>query len=277
MFKTPSKTTLESSNGLQFNVMIVIVIAAVIVSIVIVISISICIVHRLKQTHSNYNNSVDMYHKVTPTLNIQSNYTFDPTCVPPGVQYTVERNVKKSQQPIVDRDNIHCRTMSYRWDDQASRENNQMFVPREESMSPGYRELNSIDQFSEMSTLSSHTDSGRDWSVCNAGHYEELPDLCRYQSELTWNRRNELPPTLNRSKGDNNNRYYPHNVDINTSYYPDQMPLTTANTTLNLTEQPVSVPMTSQFTSHSKPPSPDVPKVTTLPNSTFNTLGITNL
>ncbi|CAI9732432.1 protocadherin beta-2-like isoform X2 [Octopus vulgaris] len=175
IFKAPSKTTTESSNGLQLNVMIVIVIAAVIVSVVIVISISICIVHRLKQTDSNYNNSVDMYHKVTPTLNIQPKYTFDPTCVPPGVQYTMERNVKKFQQPMVDRDNIHCRTMSYRWNDQASRENNQMFVPREESMSPGYRDLNSADQFSEMSTLSSHTDSGHDWSVSNAGHYEELP------------------------------------------------------------------------------------------------------
>uniref|UniRef100_A0A0L8H8Q5 Uncharacterized protein n=1 Tax=Octopus bimaculoides TaxID=37653 RepID=A0A0L8H8Q5_OCTBM len=247
--------------------MIVIVIAAVIVSVVIVISISICIVHRLKQTDSNYDSSVDMYHKVTPTLNIQSKYTFDPTCVPPGVQYTLERNVKKSQQPVVNREDIHCRTMpGVRWNELTLRGHQEMFVPREESMSPGYRELNNTDQFSEMSTLSSRTDRGHGWIVGSAGHYEELPDLCRYQSDQTWNRRNQLSHTLNRSRGDNKYGYhYQPNVDNNTSCYPDQIPLTITRTTSNITEQPSLVPMTSEFTSNCKPPLPAVPKVTTLP------------
>uniref|UniRef100_A0A0L8H7G4 Uncharacterized protein n=1 Tax=Octopus bimaculoides TaxID=37653 RepID=A0A0L8H7G4_OCTBM len=237
--------------------MIVIVIAAVIVSVVIVISISICIVHRLKQTDSNYNNSVDMYHKVTPALNTHSKYMFDPICVPPGVQYTLERNGEKSQQLIVDSD---------RWNDLTLRGHPQMFLPREESMSPGYRELNNTDHFSEMSVLSSHTDCGHGWNVSSAGHYEELPDLCRYQSDQTWNRRNQLSHTLNRSRGDNNNGYrYQPNVDNNTPCYPDQIPLTITGTTSNITEQPSLVPMTSEFTSNCKPPLPAVPKVTTLP------------
>ncbi|XP_052829025.1 protocadherin beta-3-like [Octopus bimaculoides] len=268
LFKTPSKTTTESSNGLQLNVMIVIVIAAVIVSVVIVISISICIVHRLKQTDSNHDNSVDMYHKVTPTLNIQSKYTFDPTCVLPGVQYTVERNMTKSQQPTVDMEDIHCRTaLCDRWGNSAFTEPcEQIFTPREESMSPGYRELNSTDQFSEMLTLSSHTDSSQGWNVGSTGHYEELPDLCRYQSDLTWSRRNRLPHTLDRSRGDNNNGYkYQSYIDSNTSCYPDHVPLTISSTTSNITEQPSIAPMTSQFTSDCKPPLPAVPKVTTLP------------
>ncbi|CAI9732435.1 putative protocadherin beta-18 [Octopus vulgaris] len=269
IFKTPSKTTTESSNGLQLNVMIVIVIAAVIVSVVMVISISICIVHRLKQTdNNNHNNSGDMYHKVTPALNIQSKYIFDPTCVPPGVQYTMERNLKKSQQPMVDREDIHCRTISYdSWGNPSFTEpHQQMFVPREESMSPGYRELNSSDQFSEMSTLSSRTDRGHGWSVGSAGHYEELPDLCRYQSDHTWNRRNHPQHTLDRSRGDNNNGYpYQPNVDKNPSYHLDQIPLTTAGTTSNTTEPSSTVPMTSAFISNCKPLLPAVPKVTTLP------------
>ncbi|CAI9732426.1 putative protocadherin beta-18 [Octopus vulgaris] len=270
IFKTPSKTTTESSNGLQLNVMIVIVVAAVIVSVVIVISISICIVHRLKQTDNNYNNSVDMYHKVTPALNIQSKYIFDPTCVPPGVQCTMERNLKKPQQPIEDRENIYCRTMSAdRWDDLTSRKQ-LMFIPREESIPPGYRELNGADQFSEMSTLSSHTDSGHGWSVGSAGHYEELPDLCRYQCDRTWNRRNpNFSNTLNRSRGDNHNGYhYQPNVDINTSCDHDQIPFTVTGTTSDISEQPSTVPMTSDFSSDCKPPLPPVPKVTTLPKNT---------
>ncbi|XP_036365150.1 protocadherin beta-13-like [Octopus sinensis] len=268
IFKTPSKTTTESSNGLQLNVMIVIVVAAVIVSVVIVISISICIVHRLKQTDNNYNNSVDMYHKVTPALNIQPKYIFDPTCVPPGVQYTMERNLKKPQQPMVDREDIHCRTISYdSWGNPSFTElHQQIFVPREESMSPGYRELNSSDQFSEMSTLSSRTDRGHGWSVGSAGHYEELPDLCRYQSDYTWNRRNHPQHTLDRSRGDNNNGYpYQPNVDKSPSYHLDQITFTTAGTTSNTTEQSPTVPMTSAFISNCKPLLPAVPKVTTLP------------
>uniref|UniRef100_A0A0L8FTE7 Cadherin domain-containing protein n=1 Tax=Octopus bimaculoides TaxID=37653 RepID=A0A0L8FTE7_OCTBM len=267
IFKTPSKTTTESSNGLQLNVMTVIVIAAVILSVVIVISISICIVHGLKRTDSNYNSSVDMYHKVTPTLNIQSKYIFDPTCVHPKVQNTLERNLKKSQQPIEDRKDIHCRTMSAdRWDDLTSRKQ-QMFIPREESISPGYRELNYTDQFSEMSTLSSHSDSGHGWSVGSAGHYEELPDLCRYQYDRTWNRRNpNFSNTFNRSSGDNHNGYhYQPNVDINTSCDHDQIPFTVTGTTSDVSEQPSTVPMTSDFSSDCKPPLPAVPKVTTLP------------
>ncbi|CAI9732424.1 protocadherin beta-15-like [Octopus vulgaris] len=270
IFKTPSKTTTESSNGLQLNVMIVIVIAAVIVSVVIVISISICIVHRLKQTDNNYNNSVDMYHKVTPALNIQSKYIFDPTCVPPGVQYTLERNLKKSQQPMVDREDIHCRTMpGNRWDNPTLRRHQQMFVPREESMSPGYRELSSADETSEMSILSSHTDSSHGWSVGSAGHYETLPDLCRYQIEHTWNGRKQLPHTLDRSRGDNNNQHpgytYQPNLDTNTVCHPDQIPLNITGTTSKITEHPSTTPMTSYFTSDNKPPLPAVPKVTTLP------------
>uniref|UniRef100_A0A0L8H8R3 Cadherin domain-containing protein n=1 Tax=Octopus bimaculoides TaxID=37653 RepID=A0A0L8H8R3_OCTBM len=266
IFKTPSKTTMESSNGLQLNVMIVIVIAAVIVSVVIVISISICIVHRLKQTDSNYNNSVDMYHKVTPALNNQSKYIFDPTCVPSGVQYTMERKLKPSQQPLVDREGIYCRNMSAdRWNELTLKRPQQIFVPREESMSPGYRELNSSDQFSEMSTLSSHTDSGHGWSVGSAGHYEELPDLCRYQSDHTWNRRNQLQDTLNRSRGDNKYGYHHQpNID-NTSFSNDQIPLSITGTASNTTEQHSTVPVKSQFTSDCKPSLPAVPKITTLP------------
>ncbi|CAI9732430.1 putative protocadherin beta-18 isoform X1 [Octopus vulgaris] len=267
IFKTSSKTTTESSNGLQLNVMIVIVIAAVIVSVVIVISISICIVHRLKQTDNNYNNSVDMYHKVTPALNTQSKYIFDPTCVPPGVQCTMERNLKSSQQPIEDREGIYCRNMSAdRWNDLTLKRPQQIFVPREESMSPGYRELNSVDQFHEMSTLSSQTDSGHGWSVGSAGHYEELPDLCRYQSDQTWNRRNQLQNTLNRSRGDNKYGYHHQpNVDNNTSCSIDQTPLTITGTTSNITGQHSTVPVKSQFTSDCKPSLPAVPKITTLP------------
>uniref|UniRef100_A0A0L8H7U2 Cadherin domain-containing protein n=1 Tax=Octopus bimaculoides TaxID=37653 RepID=A0A0L8H7U2_OCTBM len=266
IFKTPSKTTTESSNGLQSSVMIAIVIAAVIVSVVIVISISICIVHRLKQTDSNYDSSVDMYHTVTPTLSVQSKYIFDPTCVPPGVQYAMERNLKKSQQPSVDTEEFHYRTTaSDRWDHSVLRPHAQMFVSREESMSPGYRELNGTDRFSERSTLSSHIDSGHRWSVGSAGHYEELPDLRHYQSDHTWNRRNQTPNTLNRSRGDNNGYQYQPNVDTNTFSYHDQIPLNITGNASDITDQPSSMPMTSQFTSNCQPPLPAVPKVTTLP------------
>eukprot|EP00106_Octopus_bimaculoides_P007430 XP_014774872.1 PREDICTED: uncharacterized protein LOC106872395 [Octopus bimaculoides] len=180
----------------------------------------------------------------------------------------MERNVEKSHQPMVDRDDIHCRTISYdRWGNPAFTElHQQIFVPREESMSPGYRELNSTDQFSEMSTLSSRTDRGHGWSVGSAGHYEELPDLCRYQSDRTWNRRNHPQHTLDRSRGDNNNGYhYQPNVDKNSSCHLDHIPLTIAGTTSNTTEQSSMVPMKSAFISNCKPPLPAVPKVTTLP------------
>ncbi|XP_014774873.1 uncharacterized protein LOC106872396 [Octopus bimaculoides] len=145
------------------------------------------------------------------------------------------------------------------------RENQQMFVPREESMSPGFRELNSADQFTEMSTLSSLTDSGHGWSIGSAGHYEELPDLCRYQSDHTWNRRNQLPYTINRSRGNNNNGHPYPNVDNNTFCNHDQTPLTVTGNTSDITGQSFSEPMTSAFISYSKPPLTAVPKVATLP------------
>eukprot|EP00106_Octopus_bimaculoides_P019627 XP_014787069.1 PREDICTED: uncharacterized protein LOC106881261 [Octopus bimaculoides] len=202
-----------------------------------------------------------MYHKVTPALNIQSKYIFDPTCVPPGVQYTMSRKLKPSQQSKVDREDIHCRTMPCdKWNDFTLNRPQQMFIPREESMSPGYRELNNPDQFSEMSTLSSYTDSGHGWSVGSAGHYEELSDLCRYESDHTWNRRNQLQNTLNRSRGDNKYGYHHQpNID-NTSFSNDQIPLSITGTAQHST-----VPVKSQFTSDCKPSLPAVPKITTLP------------
>ncbi|CAI9732431.1 protocadherin beta-2-like isoform X1 [Octopus vulgaris] len=261
IFKTPSKTTTESSNGLQLNVMIVIVVAAVIVSVVVVISISICIVHRLKQTNRNYNSSVDMYHGVIPALNMQSRYMFYPACVPPGVQYTLERNVKKSQQPMVDREDIHCWTMTNdRRVEPASVKHHQVFLPREESSSPGYQELNRPNEFNEISAMSTHTDSGHDWVVGSADHYEELPGLYCYQSDHTWNRRNPLPCTPSGSKRDNNG--YQPNGDNTTD---NQIPLTIFDNTSKITEQPSTVLMTSHFTSNSKPALPAVPKATAQP------------
>ncbi|XP_036365153.1 uncharacterized protein LOC118766060 [Octopus sinensis] len=111
-----------------------------------------------------------------------------------------------------------------------------------------------------MSTLSSTTDCGHGWSVSNAGHYEDLSDLCRYQGDCTWNTRNQLPHTLNRSRGDNNGCNSEPNVDMNTSCCPDQIPLTITGTTSNIIEQPPSVAMAICI-----PPLPSVPKVTTLP------------
>ncbi|GAB1604425.1 protocadherin beta-16-like [Argonauta hians] len=111
MMKPSLSTAVAPSNGLSMTVMIVIVIAAVIVSVVVVISISICIVHRLQQTDTN--SSVDMYHKVTPTLNIQSQYMFDPTCVYPGVSYTLGRTMEKSQ-PVVEGGDIHNKSVQHR-------------------------------------------------------------------------------------------------------------------------------------------------------------------
>ncbi|GAB1604428.1 protocadherin beta-15-like [Argonauta hians] len=259
----PSLSTTAPSNGLSMTVMIVIVIAAVIVSVVVVISISICIVHRLQQTDTN--SSVDMYHKVTPTLNIQSQYMFDPTCVYPGASYTLGRT---KSQPIVEGGDIHCRTLpNNRWLLPASGQKEQMFVPREETMSPGYRELNTSDPLSEMSTLSSHTDSGHGWSVGSAGHYEKLPDLCRYQGDSTWNRRNPYPHTGNIPRDDINHGYHHQpNVDMNTSCYPDSKPFIMNDTTSNTTEYPPpTVAMTSTCSSNSNPPLPSVPMVTTVP------------
>ncbi|GAB1604429.1 protocadherin beta-15-like [Argonauta hians] len=262
MMKPSLSTTVAPSNGLSMTVMIVIVIAAVIVSVVVVISISICIVHRLQQTDTN-SSSVDMYHKVTPTLNIQSQYMFDPTCVYPGVSYTLGRT---KSQPMIEED-IHCRTMPNGGCYIAGPgQKEQMFVPREETMSPGYRELNTSDPLSEMSTLSSHTDSGHGWSVANAGHYEELPDLCRYQGDRTWNRRNPYPHTGNIPREDINHGYhYQPNVDMNTSCYPDPKPFIMNDTTSNTTEYPPpTVAMTGSCSSNSNPPLPSVPMVTTV-------------
>ncbi|GAB1604424.1 protocadherin beta-16-like [Argonauta hians] len=253
MMKPSLSTTVAPSNGLSMTVMIVIVIAAVIVSVVVVISISICIVHRLQQTDTN--SSVDMYHKVTPTLNIQSQYMFDPTCVYPGVSYTFGRTMEKSQ-PMGDGD--HCRTIpgEKQWPNSDLRCDQQIFVPREETISPGYGELNFDDQFSKMSTLSSHT--GHSWSIGSAGHYEELPDLCKYQSDQTWKRRNQQ--TINRSKGDNYNGYHHQaTVDMKTSCPPDTIPFI-----INKHSSP-TIAMTSNF---SYPPLPEAPVVKTLHKET---------
>ncbi|XP_036355490.1 uncharacterized protein LOC118761562 [Octopus sinensis] len=169
--------------------------------------------------------------------------------------------MSKSQQPMMDMEGVHC---SDGWGKPAFIETHQqVFVPREESMYPGYRELNSADQFSEMSTLSSHNDSGHGWSVGSAGHYEELPDLCRYQSDLTWIRRNRLPHTLNRSKGDNNGYPFQPDADMDSSY--NQIPLTIIGTTSNIAKHPSTVARTNDFTSSSKVPLSAVPKVKTLP------------
>ncbi|CAI9732425.1 putative protocadherin beta-18 [Octopus vulgaris] len=284
IFKTPSKTTTESSNGLQLNVMIVIVIGAVIVSVVIVISISICIVHRLKQTDNNYE-SRSMFYNVTPALNMQSRYVFNPICVAPGVQNTMEKDLKESEQAMVYRKNsLYTAISGGRWEDLTLRRHQQMFVPRE-NMSPSYSGLNNTHQFSDMSTLSSCNDNGHGWSVSSAGQFVEMPDKYCNQSDHT--QRNLLPYTLKRSSGGNNKGYpYQPDIGINTSSFPKQIPLTITGTTSNQTEPlyeiPVTsqfasdcksslptvpeIPVTSQFTSDCESSFPTVPKVTTLPN-----------
>lgn len=87
-------------------------------------------------------------------------------------------------------------------------------------------------------------------------------DLCRYQSDHTWNRRNQLPHTLNRSRGDNTGYNSEPKVDVNTSCYPDQIPLTMTGITSNIIDQPPSVAMASDFTSLRKQAPPSVPNMT---------------
>lgn len=99
--------------------------------------------------------------------------------------------------------------------------------------------------------------------------YKILPfsDVCLYQSDHTWNRRNQLQHTLNRSRGDNKDEYprQPH-VDDNNSRSYDQIPFNVAGTTSNITEQHSTIPWKSHFTSDCKPSLPAVPQITKPPS-----------
>ncbi|GAB1604427.1 hypothetical protein Ahia01_000724100 [Argonauta hians] len=141
-----------------------------------------------------------------------------------------------------------------------------MFIPKEETMSPDCGELNTSDPFCEMSTQSSHSDSGHGSCVGSAGHYEKLPDLCRYQSDGTWNKRNEQ--TINRSRGDNYDSYHYHpDGDVSTCYPTDPTRFIINDTTLNMPEYPPPhVAMTANCSSNCKPPLPSVSTVTTRSN-----------
>ncbi|GAB1604426.1 hypothetical protein Ahia01_000724000 [Argonauta hians] len=137
-----------------------------------------------------------------------------------------------------------------------------MFIPREETKCPGYRELNTTDPFNEMSTLSSHTDSGHGRSVDSAGYYEELPDLCRYPSDMTWKRRNQQ--MINRSRERDHDSYqYQPKVDVNTFCHSEPIPVIITGTKSNIIEHPLPTEaMTSKLSLNYKPL---LPTVSTLP------------
>ncbi|GAB1604421.1 uncharacterized protein LOC115218750, partial [Argonauta hians] len=139
------------------------------------------------------------------------------------------------------------------------------FVPREESKSLVYKELNTTDQFKEKPASPSLNDRGHGWSGGCHGYYEELPDVCHYPSDQTWNRRN--PYMLNISRGDNYGEpLHEPNVDINTSYQSDPMHLTVTGTTYSMIEKPPSVPIREHSIANCTPPLRSASRVTTRPN-----------
>ncbi|GAB1604422.1 hypothetical protein Ahia01_000723600 [Argonauta hians] len=141
-----------------------------------------------------------------------------------------------------------------------------MIVPREETMSLGYRELNISDPLSEITTISSPNDSGHGWSVGSAGHYEKLPDLCRYETDQTWKQCNQQ--MINKPRGDNYDSYHwQPDVDINTSCHSDPMAFIINCTSSKITDYPQpNVAMTNSCNSIGKPVAlPCVPVERTLP------------
>ncbi|XP_014786627.2 uncharacterized protein LOC106880961 [Octopus bimaculoides] len=118
----------------------------------------------------------------------------------------------------------------------------------------------SPDRFSEMSTMSSVTDSGHGCSEASTAHYETLPGLKSLQEQTPSTGRKSLSQTLIKPKGTN----------PRSSYQPNPSLFTHGNNIINLKStqadntkpkllqaQPWNLPTRNSFTSYTKP----LPKV----------------
>ncbi|GAB1604330.1 protocadherin beta-2-like [Argonauta hians] len=205
----------ESDNRIHINLMIIIVVAAVIVSVAIVISVIVCLFHKRNAKENHYGASQDYVGERRPSGYIceQGSPKYD---VPVGI--LSEQKVRNSQGSLLRRDPHSIYKPGQSWKGSSSGVPFQSITPEsyQANLVHGnpqdfsvtrliskdqHHMVMSPDRFSEMSTISSVTDSGHGCSDAGTAHYETLPGLKSYLQEQMYARSNKsLPYSISRGK-----------------------------------------------------------------------------
>ncbi|CAI9732402.1 protocadherin beta-15-like isoform X1 [Octopus vulgaris] len=206
----------ESDNRIHINLMIIIVVAAVIVSVAIVVSVIVCVVHKRNVKENQYGVAQDFVGERRPSGYVceQASPKYD---VPVGI-LSDQKQVRNTQTGSLRRDPHSIYKPGQSWKGSSSGVHFQNITPEsyQGNLVHGNPQEFSVtrfigkdqqhmvmspDRFSEMSTMSSVTDSGHGCSEASTAHYETLPGLKTYIQEQMYARSNKsLPYSISRAK-----------------------------------------------------------------------------
>ncbi|GAB1604329.1 protocadherin beta-16-like isoform X1 [Argonauta hians] len=204
----------ESDNRIHINLMIIIVVAAVIVSVAIVVSVIICVVHKKNQKENHYGATQDYVGERRP-----SGYVCEQDSPKYDVPVTIlsdPKQIRNSKATLVRREPQSMYKPGQSWKGSSLGVQLHSITPEAYQVQgnlPDFSVTRAIgkaqhhmvmspDRFSEMSTMSSVTDSGHGCSDSGTAHYETLPGLksCLQENTPTTGRKS-LPQTMSKPKG----------------------------------------------------------------------------
>ncbi|GAB1604328.1 protocadherin beta-15-like isoform X2 [Argonauta hians] len=262
----------ESDNRIHINLMIIIVVAAVIVSVAIVVSVIICVVHKKNQKENHYGATQDYVGERRPSGYVceQDSPKYD---VPVAI-LSDPNQIRNSKTALFRRDPHSIYKPGQSWKGSSLGVQLQCITPELHQIQGNRQDFSvtraigkaqhhmvmSPDRFSEMSTMSSVTDSGHGCSDSGTAHYETLPGLKSLQEQTPSAGRKTLSQTLIKQKG----------TLPRSSYQANPSLFTQGNNIINLKStqvdntkpkllqaQPWNLPSRNSFTSFTKP----LPKV----------------
>ncbi|GAB1604376.1 protocadherin beta-15-like isoform X1 [Argonauta hians] len=263
----------QPEDKIHINFVIITIVAAVIVSVAIVVSITICIIQRNNQRDVQYYDAPEASNKFLSESkhseymsdHLSTNYNIPVTMV-------IDPNTNRNSPATLPKRKSPSDYKAQSWKGSSlgvqlhsnMQGSNQMCQPetacvvKEEKLA-----IMSPENFSDLSTLPTYGESGRDWSMATSTHYEELADPYSLQPKhLKIASRKPMPPILT----------LPKNVKSSSSYgehqHNSQIP-SNCNDVIDLKSirggsisklQPWNLPLRNSFTSYSKP-LPALPKI----------------
>ncbi|XP_036365131.1 protocadherin beta-15 [Octopus sinensis] len=202
----------ESDNRIHINLMIIIVVAAVIVSVAIVVSVIVCVVHKRNQKENHYGATQDFVGERRPSGYVceQDSPKYD---VPVAI-LSDPKQIRNSKTALFRRDPHSIYKPGQSWKGSSLGVQLQCITPELHQIQGNPPDFSvtrvigkdqqhmvmSPDRFSEMSTMSSVTDSGHGCSEASTAHYETLPGLKSLQEQTPSTGRKSLSQTLIKPK-----------------------------------------------------------------------------
>ncbi|XP_014773888.1 uncharacterized protein LOC106871762 [Octopus bimaculoides] len=258
----------ESDNRIHINLMIIIVVAAVIVSVAIVVSVIVCVVHKRNQKENHYGATQDFVGERRP-----SGYVCEQDSPKYDVPVTIlsdPKQMRNSKTTLLRREPQSMYKPGQSWKGSSLGVQLHSITPEAYQVQGNLQDfamtcavgknqqhmVMSPDRFSEMSTMSSVTDSGHGCSEASTAHYETLPGLKSSLQENTPNTgRKSLPQTMSKPKGTNPRSSYRLKTNLFTqgNNIVNLKSTQADNTNPNFPQsQPWDLPTKNSFTSYNK-------------------------